>query len=78
MDKENVNRKRTYGWTRRFESDKIARRVVDVLDNFYKKYNLKPNLRKKAVLQTAFLCPSFFKKGLLCPSNKCILATLNS
>jgi hypothetical protein len=34
--------------------------VVDVLDNFYKKYNLKPNFKKKAVLQTAF----FLKKKL--------------
>jgi hypothetical protein len=40
MDKNSVNRRRTYGWTRWFESDKIVDtedEVVDVLDNFYKK-----------------------------------------
>jgi hypothetical protein len=60
MDKNSVNRKRTYGWTRWFESDKIvdtADEVVDVLDNFYKKYNLKPNFKKE---KAAFLCPLFF------------------
>jgi hypothetical protein len=55
MDKNSVNRRRTYGWTRWFESDKIVLtdEVVDVLDNFYSTiWNL--IFKKKAVLQTAF------------------------
>jgi hypothetical protein len=32
----------------------VADEVVDVLDNFYKKYNLKPNFKKKLFYKQLF------------------------
>jgi hypothetical protein len=45
--------------------------VVDVLDNFYKKYNLKPNFKKKKLFYSFFY--GHFKKLTL--SLKCILCS---